>query len=425
MKLTITHLTPTRRPDVTDDDILKLAESIRTIGLINPVTIDENDDVIAGRNRILAAQSLGWKEIDARRFSELDDWEKAVMEVEENLRRVNYSDAQKLLEQKRLHDLYVQKHGKKESLGGTTSKSYNKWKVEDTAQLLGISTGAASQDIKLATEIEKDPTLAKLGSKAAIRHEIERREERKTRTILAALLHPSPAAVVRRSPDLEGVIRPTYEEDLISIYHEDCLKVVETLPDSSVACLVTDPPWEVEFDQRFMGEVGDAFVIVKPLLMALRPKLQLGALCWMFCATRHLITGRVRDLAVTCGYHVFDQILIWYKPATVRSSNPYSELKNDYEPALLFARGTPRKFNRPIFAVQQALIQSRRVHPAQKPVEVLKTIIDISTAEGELVFDPFCGSGQSLIAAREIGRRAIGCESNKDWYAVAVTEVNK
>jgi len=57
-----------------------------------------------------------------------------------------------------------------------------------------------------------------------------------------------------------------------------------------------------------------------------------------------------------------------------------------------------------------------KIHPTQKPIAVLKRLIEIFTDEGDVVIDPVCGSGATLRAAAELGRSAYGFEVSKDFY---------
>ncbi|MBQ7654514.1 MAG: site-specific DNA-methyltransferase [Clostridia bacterium] len=57
-----------------------------------------------------------------------------------------------------------------------------------------------------------------------------------------------------------------------------------------------------------------------------------------------------------------------------------------------------------------------KIHPTQKPVNVLKTLIKIFTDEGDVIIDPVCGSGTTLRAAAELNRNAFGFECNKDFF---------
>ena len=60
-----------------------------------------------------------------------------------------------------------------------------------------------------------------------------------------------------------------------------------------------------------------------------------------------------------------------------------------------------------------------RIHPTQKPVNLLKQLITIFTDPGDVVIDPCCGSGSTLYAARELGRSAFGFEVSRDFYGKA------
>lgn len=64
-----------------------------------------------------------------------------------------------------------------------------------------------------------------------------------------------------------------------------------------------------------------------------------------------------------------------------------------------------------------------KVHPTQKPINLLKELIEIFTDEGDVVIDPVAGSGSTLRAAAELDRKAYGFEVDKDFYKKAVEEM--
>ena len=64
-----------------------------------------------------------------------------------------------------------------------------------------------------------------------------------------------------------------------------------------------------------------------------------------------------------------------------------------------------------------------KIHPSQKPVNVLKKLIEIFTDEGDVVIDPCCGSGSTLRAAAELGRSAYGFEIDRNFYQRAKDEM--
>jgi site-specific DNA-methyltransferase (adenine-specific) len=62
---------------------------------------------------------------------------------------------------------------------------------------------------------------------------------------------------------------------------------------------------------------------------------------------------------------------------------------------------------------------SEKIHPTQKPVELLKTLIEIFTDPGDVVIDPVAGSGSTLVAAERLNRKAFGFEIKKDFFTKA------
>ena len=68
---------------------------------------------------------------------------------------------------------------------------------------------------------------------------------------------------------------------------------------------------------------------------------------------------------------------------------------------------------------------SEKIHPTQKPVKLLKKLIEIFTDEGDIVIDPCAGSGSTLVAAIELNRRAYGFEIKKDFHKIANQWIEK
>lgn len=66
-----------------------------------------------------------------------------------------------------------------------------------------------------------------------------------------------------------------------------------------------------------------------------------------------------------------------------------------------------------------------KIHPAQKPVHVIKKLIEVFTDPGDVVIDPVAGSGSTLRAARELGRSSYGFEVSRDFYKRAAEEMLK
>ena len=59
------------------------------------------------------------------------------------------------------------------------------------------------------------------------------------------------------------------------------------------------------------------------------------------------------------------------------------------------------------------------LHPAQKPIKLMKFLIELVSLEGQTILDPFAGSGSTLVACDELNRKYIGMESRKEYYNIA------
>lgn len=98
-----------------------------------------------------------------------------------------------------------------------------------------------------------------------------------------------------------------------------------------------------------------------------------------------------------------------------------SPLRGDYEINLNNAR------NYCLFVVREGYLpiaphlynSEKRKHPTQKPVELGRWILNKFAKEGDLIFDPFTGSGSFIVACKHLGFKYIGCEIDKEYCDIA------
>jgi site-specific DNA-methyltransferase (adenine-specific) len=90
-----------------------------------------------------------------------------------------------------------------------------------------------------------------------------------------------------------------------------------------------------------------------------------------------------------------------------------------HEQAYLLAKGFPDLPETPPPSVMEWQYTKNSFHPTQKPLCVLKPLIEAYTQPSDLVLDPFCGSGSTLVAASRLGRRAVGIELDEQYIDVA------
>jgi len=230
------------------------------------------------------------------------------------------------------------------------------------------------------------------------------------------------------------MIKPYYEDESGVIYHGDCLEILPELPDKSVDLVLTDPPYGVDVASLSKDGVGgeqakkryesgcydDRPITLKSIIKRILP-LMLGLSdCVAVCAG-------IKTLML---YPQPDWILAWiYKKK--HSFCPYGF--NNWTPILCYGKDPfqqKRKGNAP-FAVKTDVIYDNSVvskngHPTPKPVSFVKKLIErLSTERGELILDPFLGSGTTAVAAKKMGCRYIGIEIEEKYCEIAANRLRQ
>lgn len=201
----------------------------------------------------------------------------------------------------------------------------------------------------------------------------------------------------------------------------DCLELIKNIPDGSVDCILTDPPYGIDFQSArrtdktqwkpkiandktpFIWFLRDAFRVLKE-----------GGV--ILCFTRYDTEKDFRWAMELAGFNVKAQI-IWDKEI-----HGMGDLKGDFAPQhenIIFAvKGKyqfPGKRPRSIFRVQRVNAE-KLLHPNEKPVELMRRLIESVTKEGDVVLDMFAGVGTTCIAAKESNRGYI-CMELSEAYA--------
>lgn len=218
--------------------------------------------------------------------------------------------------------------------------------------------------------------------------------------------------------------RPYYEDELVTLYHGDCREILPDLPRDSIDLIVTDPPYGIDYlsnrgnHDRIAGDAGD---------------LDIGECLTLACKTlrrgRHAYVFGSPDLIGSPLTAAVE--LIWDKQIVGMGdlSLPWSR---SHEP-ITFAVYEPSKANRDkgygglaARLRQGSVLRAQRVqgratlrHPTEKPVPLLRQLIESSSVWGETVLDPFAGVGSTLVAAVLEGRKAVGIEIDERYCEAA------
>jgi site-specific DNA-methyltransferase (adenine-specific) len=195
---------------------------------------------------------------------------------------------------------------------------------------------------------------------------------------------------------------PYYSEDGIEIWHGDCRELTKWLLLGDV--MVTDPPYGIDFCSGWTGAAiaNDGDTAARDAVLDLwggRPALVFGV------AGEGALPGSTTAP------------LIWHRPGSGMGdlSLPW---KPDYEHIHVLGRGFTAKYRGSSVLVRPwDVFRGDALHPHQKPLPLMRDLIT-KCPPGTIV-DPFCGSGTTLRAAKDCGRRAIGVEVEERFCEIA------
>lgn len=213
----------------------------------------------------------------------------------------------------------------------------------------------------------------------------------------------TPTAAGGRSRGCAATITPR-QARTVTLVRGDARELLRRLPDESVDLVVTDPPYEFDRGETYFREwfrdLPDSEW--EGVFRDLHRVLQRDAHLYVCSNAR---TKTVFDAAAArAGFKVRVPI-VWDK----MSVGLGGLWRSQYEFVLLFTKGKRSGNHRNRGNVLRAP-RVRRGYPTEKPVALLRALIEQSSAPGELVLDPFAGSGSTGQAAAELERRALLCD---------------
>ncbi len=201
------------------------------------------------------------------------------------------------------------------------------------------------------------------------------------------------------------------------IYNEDCLEGMERLPDKSIDLILTDPPFNIgKFDQKTYQEYYLWLCKVsklmfsklknnKPLLIEL-PKVNMFD-CYQVIESQ--------------GFKFEYPIILYTTNNMLRGKLGY----NHYSLCLWFSKGkSKRRYCWPD-VIKASLKSTKKLfrHPSPKNLEHYGRLIDLFSGEGDVILDPFIGSGTTAVACIHLKRHYIGYETDREYVKIAKTRL--
>jgi site-specific DNA-methyltransferase (adenine-specific) len=216
--------------------------------------------------------------------------------------------------------------------------------------------------------------------------------------------------VVKEAPPAPGLV---YDDELVAIYQGDGRALSKALglkPD----LVLTDPPYGT--GDVIGGASGNALAARKGPLMP-NGDVPFDPTWLLVRYPRLILFGAVHyahRLPPSRGW------LVWDKLDGMKPSRVYGDAELAWTNIHTGIRIFRHRWMGAVTATERG---EKRTHPAQKPIALMQAIIERFTQPGDLVLDPFCGTGATVIAARRAGRRAVGIELLPSWAEAAAARL--
>ncbi len=268
-------------------------------------------------------------------------------------------------------------------------------------------------------------------------------------------------------------MKPYYEKEEITLYQGDCLKVIKTFKNNSIDMVLTSPPYDNLRD--YDGFIWNETIwkqIIKELFRIIKER---GVVVWIVgdAVVKGSETGTSFKQALwakDCGFNLHDTMIFKKKGIQFPNPNRYHQC---FDYMFIWSKGTPKTYNllkdRPNKEAGKRVTGCQRErdgtlklrhgakkkkvvkefgvryniweysigwqhsykekwlkdHPAIFPEKLAIDHIKSWSNEGEIILDPFVGSGTTLIAAKKLNRKAIGIEISEKYCKLAVRRLNE
>lgn len=226
--------------------------------------------------------------------------------------------------------------------------------------------------------------------------------------------------------------------EINKIYNMDCLIGMKQMPDNSIDLIVTDPPYKT----TSRGGTGNSGGMCKTEIFSKGQVFKHNdtnienwlPLCFQilkdsghcYIMTNHKNLINYLNVAKDVGFH-FIKSIIWDKRNKIMGQFYMSQ----FEYILFFRKGEGVKINNcgtpDILSIPNKKTKGedgKNLHDTEKPVDLMKILIENSSNENEIVLDPFMGVGSTALACKESNRQFIGFELDKHYCDIANKRIN-
>jgi ParB-like chromosome segregation protein Spo0J len=431
------HVSERQRKTIDTAKLNELKESIVNVGLLHPPVCHWSNgltwELVAGERRLRAMQEL---HKEGREFRHsgilvprsqipitplgdyLDDVGRFEAELDENIRRHDLDWPDQMRAYAALHAMR-QKQNPEQTVRDTAKELAQRGGFA-TDKPGGTISRSAETAIRQATAIVphlKNEKIANARNPSEALALVYRMEEDRVR-----------AALVKRQ--LAASTQPA----AVEIRRADALILLPKLEGDAYDLIIADPPYGISassggFRARTVvhHNYSDTPERAKDIAQAILTEgfrlTKSRANIFMFCDID--LFQWLKITAQNMGWTVFRRPLIWMKSESEGLAPWGGQGPRITTEFIFFATKGQRGLNASPIDVfdDRRVSRTERVHAAEKPVSLFSRLISCSTLPGDAVLDPCCGSGNSILAAKQLGRKGLGIEIDEDYYNSALASV--
>jgi DNA modification methylase/ParB-like chromosome segregation protein Spo0J len=434
----------------------RIADSIILVGPIQPLLLDEANNLIDGECRYTAYQLLQERgfnalEVPVVRRAKIEQAMKWMIELDANMQR----------KQMCWQDIALGIAAVHEQNSKMAADRKEQWGLRATGHLVNQSHSYVQDCIIIAKRLQQnDKEIWEAKNLEAAKQVMLLRKEQAL-TVAAAKLSgaievpqpkaPKPSGIINislgdvTSPP-PSVIATTPEAiramNIVNLstrlHNVDCTTFMkETMSAESVDAIITDIPYGIDMDlledmqgidmMRSTHDVDQNVEQMKPFLEGAYRVLKPDTYLFFFYAQQH--QEKLATWGREVGFNVLDWNLLWLKPHSCKNNAPHQNPTKSYEPVMVMKKGKPvlaKPMTKCHLEVDGMPDKRLQANPFAKPLEFIdKMILDPILIPGMTILDPFAGEGSILRACILRGCKIIGCELDEQRFPALVNRVKE
>ena len=403
-------------------DIDVLAKDISEKGVIQPIAVmrksDDRYKLLAGGRRFSAVVVSELSHIPCRVYpNTLSDLDQKEIELMENISRDDFDWKEEVSLREQIQKLQEERHGKQVGSGGGHS-------MRDTAKILGTSPASISRDLTLARGLqEHEDELSKAKSKSEALRTLKKIERKQEEKVVADNMEKS----------LQNDGNERLKRSLTNAYIvKDFFEGVANVPDRAVAFVEVDPPYAIDLNKIKRGAETGGSPGIENYNEVPSEEYQdfldnlfiecyrvMTPMSWIVCWHAFQWYPAVIASMENAGFIPCEMPAVWTKLGHAgQTRNPEIRLGNVLEPFIYARKDTssiirqPGRTNQFLF---KALHPDNKIHPTERPIEMIEELIKTFCTPGGHVMVPFLGSGNSLLAASNLGSTCFGFDLSEEY----------